>query len=323
MKDQWAGVSKTAHFTAAVWHELGVPGAVRFVTRQGKFLRWVVDWGGAFLGLRGKYSVVNLFLTPRHLGLNILLRDRNPALIVELAAGLSSRGLEWVQTHPGKYLEIDQSALIAAKKRLLASFLPEFSNYKLIAADLLKDDLKKILNSQLLDETLKTSATAKELGGETPPLQDNFVCQDSYSVPSPQSSVLIICEGMTGYLGEKAQRQLLGAIRELAANFQDCTVLMDFYLRLDYKQHGRVYLAMLPARLLWWVLRAPMQMFLHDAQDIHTLLASESFEVVKLYSSQELAQKAGRIPPPLNLFYLAEFHVNYKNLLNINNFLMS
>ncbi len=262
----------TALYTAAVWAGLGVAGAERFVTRRGKFLKWLIAWGGGLLGLRGRYSVTNLFLAPRYLGINTLLTQRQPSQIIELAAGLSARGYEWARNNAGRYVEVDQPAVISAKEKIVGgrSHLPQ--NFFLVSADLRQPDwVSKVLPR--VDRAMPT---------------------------------LIICEGLTGYLNQEALSGLLSSIRELAACFNEATVWLDLYLKLDKAAHGRVFWAMLPAQIFWRLGRAPMRMFLRDAEHIKQVLAANGFKTQHLWSSSELAVLAGYNTPPLDLFYLAE-----------------
>ena len=272
----------TAFYTAAVWDGLSVPEAYHFVTGRGRFIRAVVGWGGGWLGLAGRYSVTNLFLAPRHLGLNRLLEQSQPPQVVELAAGLSSRGLATTRWRKCVYIEVDQPAVIAFKQTRLQTdprSLADGAEHHLIGTDLTRTnptDLARLLKPHLRSD----------------------------------QPVLIIAEGLTGYLGEPALRLLLKSVRNLASECDDATLLVDFYLRLDWTQHGRVALAMWPARQLWKFLRAPMQMFLRDEADLRSFLASTGFTTLQLYSAQDLASLAGMPAPPLNLFYLAELKVN-------------
>ncbi len=262
------GVGTTAHFTAAVWQKLGVPGADRFVTAKGQWVRRWVSWGGGLLGLRGGYSVTRLFLAPRHLGLNVLLVQSKATQVIELAAGFSARGAEWTAHHPGVYIEIDQPAVIAAKR---SRFTP-LPNHHLLSADLRQDDLLNLVQPLL----------------------------------KPDAPTLIIMEGVTGYLGEAALRQVLQKLHHLASWFSQPTVYLDLYLRLERRQHRRVFWAMLPAQILWKVIRAPMQLFLRDQSHMRAILEAEGFCVNRFYSATELSTLANFPPPPLNLFYVVE-----------------
>ncbi len=262
------GVGLTAHYTAAVWAELGVPGAQKFRTGRGSIMKRVVEWGSPFVGLWGEYSVTNLFLAPRHLGLNSLVEETKAAQIIELAAGLSSRGAEWANRHPGLYIEIDQPTVIAAKQKLIN---PQ-TNHILLPADLREAELVPLLASHL----------------------------------DPALPTIIIAEGITGYMPEATLHGLLNNILTLAKWFQDSTVYIDLYLKLDPQKHGRVELAMRPAKFMWKIMHAPMRMFLRDEGHIKQFLESAGFEVAQLYSSGQLATISGRKPPPVTLFYLAQ-----------------
>lgn len=271
------GIGLTAHFTSAIWAEMQVPGANIFVTLQGKWVRQVVRWGGATLGLYGPYEVANLFLTPRHLGINALLEQQNFTQIIELASGLSSRGHQWANNHSGIYLEIDQASVICCKQKMLAAqaqvnTCETKARHFLLAADLRQADLAALV-SPYIDFTLPT---------------------------------LIICEGLTGYFNETALTALLQKIRRLAAEFDHATVWLDLYLQLDWRKHGRVAWAMLPAQVLWKLLKSPMKMFLQDDAAIQRILTDNNFQVQKLWSARELANLAHQAPPPITLFYLAE-----------------
>jgi len=262
----------TAQYTAAVWAGLGVPGTQRFVTRRGKFLKWWVDWGGGLLGLRGQYSVTNLFLAPRYLGINTLLAQRQPKQVIELAAGLSARGYEWARNNQGRYVEVDQPKVVAAKEKIVGgrSHLPQ--NFFLVSADLRQPNwVSKVL--------------------------PNLDC----AIPT-----LIICEGLTGYLNQEALSTLLSAIGDLAVCFDQTTIWLDLYLKLDRHTHGRVFGAMLPAQIVWQLGRAPMQMFLEDVNQVKQVLNANGFKTRYLWSSSELAALAKYKAPPLDLFYLAE-----------------
>ncbi len=272
-------VGWTAYFTAAVWANLGEPRAEIFLTRRGEWMRQAVKWGGATLGLWGRFGVERLFLSGRHGGFDRLLADIAPAQVIELAAGFSARGVDWKSRLPVTYIEIDGLAVIAAKERMLDHFLllpssPPPTRPILIAADLLQTEGQALLDrlSGLLD---------------------------------PARSTVIIAEGLTGYLGQEALSRLLESLRTLTASFDDVSLLIDFYLRLDWPRFGRVAVAMAPARLLWRLLRAPMRMFLRDAAAIRALVASAGFEVAELYSSADLANLTGLPRPGADLFYVA------------------
>lgn len=273
-----AGIGWTAFYTAAVWHELGLPQAHRFVTKRGLFVREVVRFGGGTLGLSGRYSITNLFLAPRHLGLDYLLGELKPVQVIELAAGFSSRGLRWQPEQPeqSRYLEIDQPNVVEYKRELLVKVTTQSNQTVqpiLVAADLV--------------QTQGAALVAK--------LSDYV---------NPKLPTLIIAEGLTGYMNEKHFRELLRSLGILLDHFEQAELLLDFYLKLTKEKHGRVFWAMWPAQLLWKVGRAPMQMFLQDEKQIRALAESTGFEVTELYAASDLARLIGRPTPPLDLYYV-------------------
>jgi O-methyltransferase involved in polyketide biosynthesis len=274
-RQNFKAVGTTAHFTAAVWAELGVPNAALFATKKGKLISKVAHWGGATLGLFGKYDTINLFLKVRHLGLNALLEQKNPAQVIELAAGLSPRGYNRMQKHAGIYVEVDQAPVVAAKQAILAKHLPPTTGrLELVALDLVHEDYTTLVPEQLA------------LNRHAP--------------------TLIIVEGLTGYLEQAAMQNLLQKIYKLAAQFSDCTVLIDFYLKLNRQQHGRVAYAMYPAQLFWRLMNAPMRMFLTSEEDIKQLVKPAGFSVRYMYTVENLAILANCEPPPKSLFYVGE-----------------
>lgn len=297
-----ARVGATAYFTAAVWDELGVPGAGQFATKKGRFLNRVVKWGGFTLGLSGLYSVTNLFLAPRHLGLNILLEILAPTQVIELAAGFSARGSEWTRHHPGQYIEVDQAHVIAAKQQMLEKWLAASRQppAKAVEADALPfgpgqrptaahpSALHTLLAADLLQDE------GEELAARLAELLD------------PALPTVIIAEGLTGYLDEASMRRLLRSLKTLKDRFEKATLLIDFYVKLDRHKHGRVAWAMAPAIFFSRLARAPMQMFLSDDRAIRAFVESAGFKVKQLYAGQQLATLAGKTPPRLNLFFVAE-----------------
>lgn len=263
-------VGLTAFYTAAVWAELGLPTARRFLTRRGLFLRELTRFGSGFLGMAGHYSVPNLFLAARHLGLDYLLNQLQPTQVIELASGLSSRVAR--RQKPGIYIEVDQPGVIQIKRNLLPTELTP--GHHLLALDLVD-----ISGAELIEKLAP------------------FL--------NPAEPTLILAEGLTPYLTEQPLRRLLGTLRELLDYFEDGNLLLDFYLKLDKARHGRVYWAMLPGVLFWKVLRAPMRLFLQDADAIRAIAESAGFRVERLYSSADLARLVGRQVPPVNLYYVA------------------
>jgi O-methyltransferase involved in polyketide biosynthesis len=112
-------IGPTAHVTAYAWHQLGLPYANLFATREGAAMYWTfraltevpVRWF-SFPSLLG-------YLEFRHRMIGAQLGLMQPDRIIELGAGLSRRGLTWVLDHGVPYTEIDLPHMSAAKRRML------------------------------------------------------------------------------------------------------------------------------------------------------------------------------------------------------------
>ncbi len=136
-----ARIAPTAYYTAQVWVEGGFPEAERFATPLGRLM---------YHGLRiGKKPISFLlpenmrrwedFIEARHHTIDRYLEQYRPDVIVEIAAGLSSRGLAYSRAHPDvRYHEFDLPHMVAAKRRRLPVALP--GNYFLADGDILADD---------------------------------------------------------------------------------------------------------------------------------------------------------------------------------------
>ncbi len=278
-------VGLTAFYTASVWSSLKVSGAGRFVTWRGRLLHAVVSLGGAAVGLYGRYSVTSLYLAGRHRGLDCLLETLNPVQVVELAAGLSSRGWEMTRHKSVHYIELDQLQVLSFKHHVTAADpqpLAPSAEYQTLTFDLSQP------------ERLPTELQAY--------LQ-------------PDKPTLIISEGLTGYLPEAALTRLMLALRDLAECQPNTTILLDFALKLNRADHKRAYFGMLPGQLVWQLVGAPPRLFLRDKAHLESWLAGLGFEVKRLYSSQELARLAGLTPPAVVVYYLAELQVRSPGVL--------
>ncbi|HUP92340.1 MAG TPA: class I SAM-dependent methyltransferase [Solimonas sp.] len=197
-------VSPTAYATGYFWvrHGLSHPA---LATPQGKKL----DRGFRLLiATTQKVSGVSLeaMMLARHRGIDARLtqaiEEGRVGQVIELAAGLTGRGLRFVQSHGARlrYIETDLPAMAATKRRLLAAAGLETPNHRVVELDVLKDDGAESL-----------AAVAGTL--------------------DPGVGTAIITEGLMNYLApEDAQavwRRIAGTLRR----FPRGTYLADVYPR--------------------------------------------------------------------------------------------
>src|SRR5688572_7525842 len=117
MNERDEKIGPTAHYTAYVWHRLGMPHAEHFATRKGAALFWGFRLGGEWIAaaIPGMPSM-SQYLAQRHLAIEHALSEHAPDLIVELGAGLSRRGVTWAVDRGVRYVEVDLPHMVDAKR---------------------------------------------------------------------------------------------------------------------------------------------------------------------------------------------------------------
>lgn len=114
-------ISISAHYTGYIWYKNGLSHQ-QFVTPMGRTAYWALKPMNAFMQVMVGASI-DTFLIQRHLVLDHLVEQaiaEGYEQIVELAAGLSSRGYLIKQAHPGiHYVEGDLPGMSAHKADLL------------------------------------------------------------------------------------------------------------------------------------------------------------------------------------------------------------
>lgn len=110
-------IGPTAHYTAYVWHRIGMPHAALFATPLGASLFWAFRLSGEGLATRlpGVPSMTQ-YLELRHRLFESVLEEEAPDRVVELGAGLSRRGVTWA-ARGLPYVEVDLPAMVRAKQR--------------------------------------------------------------------------------------------------------------------------------------------------------------------------------------------------------------
>ncbi len=118
-------ISPTAHYTGYVWcrHRLSPPG---LETTTGRFMFEALRWPMHLAAKANRGLTLELLLLQRHLIIDHVLREAVEsgavAQIVEVAAGMSGRGLRLTQRYPRlTYLEADLPGMAARKRERLAA----------------------------------------------------------------------------------------------------------------------------------------------------------------------------------------------------------
>jgi O-methyltransferase involved in polyketide biosynthesis len=155
MTERDARIAPTAHYTAHVWHRLGLPHAELFATERGRRLFWSFRLAGEWIAAAtpGMPSMVD-YLELRHGAIEHALEQLAPDIIIELGAGLSRRGATWAADRGVDYVEVDLAHMIAAKRRALERAPPELRHriegkLRHAAIDVLSDQFGDFLTREL------------------------------------------------------------------------------------------------------------------------------------------------------------------------------
>ena len=187
-KKESKSLAITALYTAEVWRRGGLPGADLLATKDAERVYGATQ---AALGIarifsalgrlvgRVRYSPLPVALLHRHTYLDHLVRESKADAVIELAAGLSPRGLAETARSERPYLEVDMPEMVAWKRDLISRTEPGRSalarpHLRFEGADLRTADL-----------------TAFSAGTEQP---------------------LFVAEGLLMYLDANAQRALFGRV---------------------------------------------------------------------------------------------------------------
>jgi len=217
MTQKQGDLSVTALYTSATWTWGGLPNADLLdhahARRVFRVVNAVLGVTRPFIGLR---APLRLALIHRHTLIDSLLRESGCLRVLELAAGLSRRGVTFTADPRIDYVEVDRPDVVTKKSHLLQRSAEgkaalARSNFHLIAADVM-----------------------------THPLEE--LC------PTHGDPVFVIAEGLLMYLEPDAQRALAHKIARRLADAGG-TFVFDFVPPRELPRPGRV------ARALGWIMK--------------------------------------------------------------------
>jgi O-methyltransferase involved in polyketide biosynthesis len=136
-----ADVSVTAHYTNGTWTWGRLPGAELLDNPVARTVFNVTNWTLALAAPFTRAPSLRRSLVQRHVMIDHLVADAGAADVLELAAGLSRRGVTVSADAGVRYTEVDREHVLGRKRRLLArsadgSAALARPNLRLVAADL-------------------------------------------------------------------------------------------------------------------------------------------------------------------------------------------
>ncbi len=197
MTDDHTRISPTAHVTAWTWHRMGMPHAELFATRGGWLGFWsfrlLLEWWPRLLTSAPTLAAC---LAYRHRLIEAAALGHTPDLLIEIAGGLSRRGVTFAVDHGIRTVEIDLPHMVSAKAGILerSPLKERLDLHRLEAIDVLCDGFEDQLRAVL--------------GSSERPV--------------------VVMEGLLGYFTMDQRAQLLGSLARALAG-RDALVLADVY----------------------------------------------------------------------------------------------
>ena len=197
MADEHARISPTAHVTAWTWHRMGMPHASLFATTGGWLGFWsfriLLEWWSRLLTQAPSLASC---LAYRHRLIEAAALGHEPDVLVEIAGGLSRRGVTFAADHGVRTIEIDLPHMVAAKAEILqrSALSERLGPHHLEAIDVLSDGFEAQLRELLADS----------------------------------QRPVVVMEGLLGYFTMDQRAQLLGSLARALAG-RDALVLADVY----------------------------------------------------------------------------------------------
>jgi O-methyltransferase involved in polyketide biosynthesis len=202
MTDDSSRISPTAHYTGFVWYRNGLSHPA-FATRAGWLLFQILRPANAGYALTGGPTLEQMLLARHRLIDHLLERDLESGRIgqvVEVAAGLSPRGLRFTERYPDLvYVEADLPDMVARKRSVLARAGAR-PGHHLIEVDALAD------------------AGPTSLGEATAGLLD------------PTRGTAVITEGLLSYFDRAAVEGIWARVVRFLRGFPEGLYLSDMHL---------------------------------------------------------------------------------------------
>lgn len=253
-------ISPTAHYTGMVWVKNGLSHPVLSAALQPGLHRLASPLTTALRAFSGGLSLDGALLQ-RHLALDGLLghaiEQQGVRQVIEIAAGLSARGLRFSQRYAGlelRYIEGDLPAMVARKQAALDSASLRGPRHEV-----------RVLNA-LLDAGPESLA---EVAGSLDP-----------SLPTA-----VITEGLLNYFTTEQSLGLWGRVSAALTRFPRGVYLFDLLSRDSMRQLpvARAFFA-----TLGLLVRGSVNLHFDAPAEAEQALRARGFEAVTLHEPQDL-----------------------------------
>jgi O-methyltransferase involved in polyketide biosynthesis len=257
-------LSPTGLYTAGVWAWAGIPGSELLDHADARRALSAVTFALGAAGLFARRAPPSLrhSLVQRHVILDALVLESGTTSVIELAAGLSARGVRVTSDPNVTYVEVDQPRVVAKKRELLGR------------TDAGRAALRRPNLTMVAGDALALSL-------------------DSLLAPEAQRPV-VIAEGLMMYLDATSQRRLFAAVAELLSARGGGAFAFDLVPSIEQPKPGAL------GRVLGGLMRALTRGggFVRDARtrsDVASDLRAAGFEDVQMIEPSA-APPSWRVP---------------------------
>ncbi len=248
-------ISPTAHYTGHVWarHGLGEPG---LSSPAGRLLHTLVQPAMLASRLVGGPTLED-FLLARHRIIDHLLEEAIEAghvtQVVELACGMSPRGLAFTERHPTlTYVEVDLPDMAARKEEALAQLRLPQDNHRVEAADVMTGlQLSRI-----------------------------------FSTLDRGSGVAVVTEGLLSYFPRADVVELWRRLAHELHRFPHGRYLSDLHVESEAGLVDRAF-----TMALGTAVRGRVQLHFDDVDEARQVLLAADFDYAELWAPRELTEQ--------------------------------
>jgi O-methyltransferase involved in polyketide biosynthesis len=253
-------ISPTAHYTGYVWCRNGLSPAA-LATPHGRAMFWAAEGPMRIAALGTGGLTLEMMLLQRHRIIDHLLdeaiRDGIVGQVLEVAAGLSGRGLRMTRRHPELiYVESDLPGMVERKRRMLERVGPTRHAHHVIALNALVDDGPACLASA------------------AGPLLD------------PTRGTAIVTEGLLSYFSERDVRGMFGRFAGFLGGFPAGLYLSDVHFA---KQNLAVPAVRVFRQLLQVAARGQVQLHFEDDDEVVAALRGAGFRHAEVHQPKHHA----------------------------------
>lgn len=262
-------ISPTAHYTGYVWCKNGLSPAA-LATATGRVMFWAMQGPMRIAAVSTGGLTLEKMLLQRHLIIDHLLDEAIGAgeigQVVEIAAGLSGRGLRMMARHERRdllYVESDLPGMLARKRRMLAS-VGSKPGHHLVAVNALEGSGRESLEAAVGPLLDKGRGTA------------------------------IVTEGLLSYFSETDVRAMFARFASFLGGYSSGLYLSDVH---SAQRNMAVPAVRAFRRILQVATRGQVQLHFEGEPEVRAALEHAGFSRVSLHRPRDHAAVLD-LPPP-------------------------